>query len=448
MKDDIKIAYSWIGPRGPIPNTDLPNIINFSSVAEGAKNTSERLFSDDVFWKIFLNNEPYSLGSVYDLSGEQIFLYPFQLNWRTTFFNYFYPRDGILEFSHTQGHIIDRVRHGNGYFLLEMAAEAFIRDEHLTLIHGYFSSYNIPMHKILYLTGCMNAVDVYEDWCIQKNIPNDPYHRMRLISYPTARYHLGHRIHETPEPDYDTEVAPEKLFLCWNRRFRLHRSILNVALDKLGLVDRSYYSMGVVDPEFQSQRFIDTLPSDDNNGVLNFFGCTDEVNSLYDITTEDVSRLTAKLPLVIDGETEIGEMCQDTFGKARSFYQNSLVSIVTETNWDIPHLTSTEKSFKPFKEKHPFIIVGVNGALKSMRELGFKTFSDYWDESYDEIKNPHMRLLKIIEVCKYIGSWDTNKIIEFRRSVKTILDHNYFALRDSSTKEIADIISKIVRKEQ
>lgn len=430
MNNDIKVVYSWIGPRGPIPNTDLPNVINFANVTEGAKNTSERFYSDDVFWKIFLNNEPYSLASSYDVPRHAKFLYPYQLNWRTTFFNYFYPRDGLLEFSHTPQHIIDRVKDSNGYFLLECAAEAWIRDEHLKLIHGYFSHYGIPLNKILYLTGCMNAADVYEDWCIEKHIPNDPRHRIKLISYPTARYHLGSRINETPEPEYNTEVVPEKLFLCWNRRFRPHRSILLVALDNAGLVSRSYYSMGKVDPEFQSQRFEDTIPMAHGH--------------LYDITDQDVSRSAEKLPLVIDGETEIGEMCQDTFAKARNFYQNSLVSIVTETNWDIPHLTSTEKSFKPYKEKHPFIIVGVNGALKSMRELGFQTFSEFWDESYDEIKDPHLRLAKIIEVCKEIGSWDNEKILDFRRRVKPIVEHNYNTLKNSSTKAIADIIANII----
>ena len=79
-------------------------------------------------------------------------------------------------------------------------------------------------------------------------------------------------------------------------------------------------------------------------------------------------------------------------------------------------LTLTEKSFKPSKEKHPFIIVGVNGALKSMREFGFQTFSEFWDESYDEEENQMMRLHKIIEVCKDIGNWDKEKILDFKNS--------------------------------
>jgi hypothetical protein len=236
------------------------------------------------------------------------------------------------------------------------------------------------------------------------------------------------------EPEYNSETIPEKLFLCWNRRFRPHRSILTIALDKLGLVDRSYYSMGKVDPEFQTQEFARERYIDFDNG------------NAYNLTNEDLTNVVSKLPLVIDGATEISEMCADKSGNARIFYQNSLISIVTETNWDIPHLTSTEKSFKPFKDKHPFIIVGVNGALKSMRKLGFITFSEFWDESYDEIQDPHMRLIKIIELCNDIGKWDNEKILDFKRRVKPILEHNYIVLKTSSTADIAKQVEEIIAK--
>jgi hypothetical protein len=435
MKDIIKIAYNWIGPRGPIINTELPNIVSFAAVTEGAKNTTDNFWSDDVYWRIFLNNEPFVLGPVFDIKDdEESFVFPFTLMWRTSFFTYFFPSNGILEYSLTPDNIKYKVITGNGYFLLECAAEAWVRPEHLQLIHGYFSYYNIPMNKIIYLTGCMNAQDVYNKWCNQKNIPDAPENRMNLISYPSARYALASHMGNYVEPEYNTEYVPEKLFLCWNRRFRPHRSILIVALDKLGLVDRSYCSMSKFDPEFNSQEF------------KNSFHHLDFSNNVFGITTEHLNNLENKLPLIIDGETEIGEMCADKTGNARTYYQNSLVSIVTETNWELPELTSTEKSFKPFRDKHPFIIVGVNGALKSMRELGFKTFSEFWDESYDEIEDCYLRLAKIIEVCDYIGTWDNEKILDFKRRVKPIVEHNYQALKNSSTSEIAKQVEQIVKK--
>jgi hypothetical protein len=437
MTNSIKITYNWIGPRGPIVNTELPNILGFAAVAEGAHvSGSQSFWPDDIFWRMFLNNEPYSLSSTFDITDKDTFVHPFPLTWRVPFETYFYPGAGILEHSHTPVHIVDKIRNytHHGFILLECAAEAWVRPEQLSRIHIYFSSTGIPLGKIIYLTGCMNGHAVYNKWCDENNIPNDINSRMNIISYPTARYQLAGMINDSPEPEYNSEIVPEKLFLCWNRRFRPHRTLLILSLDKLGLVDRSYYSMGKVDPEFQSQEFTQTTPVDLVNG------------NIYNINTEDMNNLNAKLPLVIDGETSIGNMCADNLGHARKFYQNSLVSLVTETNWELPHLTSTEKSFKPFKEKHPFIIVGSAGAIKSMRELGFKTFSDFWDESYDETDNYNLRLVKIIEVCKEISTWDNEKILDFRRKVKPIVEHNYLMLKNSTARDIADQIKVIIEK--
>ena len=40
--------------------------------------------------------------------------------------------------------------------------------------------------------------------------------------------------------------------------------------------------------------------------------------------------------------------------------------------------------------------------LKKLRELGFKTFGNFWDESYDEIEDKMERLEKVFEVIAYI----------------------------------------------
>jgi hypothetical protein len=233
-------------------------------------------------------------------------------------------------------------------------------------------------------------------------------------------------------PAYDTEKVPEKLFLCWNRRFRPHRTELALALDKAGLVDRSYYSINDKDPEHPSLRFKNTI---------DLFS-----NPELQLTPEDASRLLKKIPLVIDSHTEITQMCEDKGMLAREFYQNSLVSIVTETNYMLPHVTLTEKSFKPAKEKHPFILVGSKGALKSMRDLGYKTFGEFWDESYDDIADHRVRMQKIVEVCKQIGSWNEQQILEFRRKVKPILDHNFELLNRSPSELVSEEIAATVRR--
>ena len=53
--DKIKIVYSWFGPRGPLWNTELPNILTFASYAEGVNPNMEsrNFWVDDVWGKQF-----------------------------------------------------------------------------------------------------------------------------------------------------------------------------------------------------------------------------------------------------------------------------------------------------------------------------------------------------------------------------------------------------------
>lgn len=432
-RSPIKIVYSWIGPKGPIVNTELPNILSFAAVSENAAVNSSKFWADDIYWRVFMHTGNHPLSPAHSLGEHDTFIYPFTLAWRVNFQNYFLNESGILEFSHTPNHIIHQVKHRNGFFLIDCAAEAWVQESHLRVLHAYFTHYNkIPMGKIIYITGCMNVVELYDQWCQRNGIPDDPLHRMIMIPFPVSQSSLAMMIKQSPEPIYDTEKIPEKVFLCWNRRFRPHRTNLALALNKHGLVDRSYYSMNLNDPELNSMTFKNTVDL--------------YSNPMLGLTTKDADNFINKLPLVIDGESEIVQMCGDFNRAAKNFYENSLVSIITETNFDLIELTATEKTWKPAKEKHPFIMVGVTGALSAMREFGFKTFDEFWDESYDEVEDSKIRMHKIIEVCKYIGSWTPEQIIEFKRKVKPIVEHNYKMVQSNTALKVASRIRSEISK--
>lgn len=433
--EKIKIAYSWLGPRGPIWNTELPNVLSFADVSSGGRVHSHLWWADDLWQKLFRkNHDTYELTAGICLNESDMFIFPYSLTWRIPFRSYFMNTTGILEFSHVDGQIIHLVRNWNGFFLIDLSVEAFMEDAQLHALHSYFEYNGIPLNKIIYLTGCMNADDIYQDYCQRYNISDYPTSRVNIISYPSSMQifatHFSHDPHP-PVPEYDTEYVPQNLFLMWNRRYRPHRLELVLALEKLGLVDRCIISMGKNDPENSHNIF-------KNHNHL--------INSDLGFTSEIFEKFANRLPLVIDGETNINKMCEDFDNASRPFYQRSLVSIVTETNFDLNELTLTEKSFKPSKEKHPFIIVGVSGALKVMRDLGFKTFGDFWDESYDSIKDPRERIKAITKVLDDIGSWDDQKIINFKRNVKSILEHNYINLHTHAADYVTKKIENIVRK--
>ena len=433
MSDKIKIAYNWIGPRGPIPNTEVPNILNLASVTEQVSTSSHRFWADNIWPLIFCNNDAFDLSPANYLNDKDVFIYPFTLAWRVPFFNYFYTNSGLFEYSHLPGHVLHQVRNGKGYILIDISAEAWIEPSHLNFMHSYFRANQVPMHKVIYLTGCMNAEQLYDNWLSLQGI-TDPDQKMKLISFPISQDSLAiyFNVYKPKVPEYDTEKVPEKLFLSWNRRFRDHRIAIALSLEYLNLVDRSYVSMGKVDPE---NEYVDVKSTYNSHLTCDYFNVGDPC----------IDRFISKLPLVLDGETDTNKMCQDFEDVNRPYYQNSLVSIVTETNFNAKEVTLTEKSFKPSKEKHPFIIVGAPGTVQALRDMGFRTFNELWDENYDNIPEPRQRMAAIVNVLKYIGSWNNEQIIDFRRKVKPILDHNYETLKIRYSTVIANKVKQYIR---
>lgn len=455
MQEKIKVVYSWIGPRGPLWNTELPNVLSFSSVAENSQVNSPFWWTDDLWNRLFSKRkEAFELypsfaieAEVRNKEGEVIvepdnrpFIFPYSLTWRVEFNNYFNGRTGIFEFSHIGWHLLPLIRNRNGYILIDHSPEAFMGDGHLNAMHGYFGPiHGIPLHKVIYLTGCVNANELYEAYCRRNNIPNNKNSRLTIISYPSS-----HQVFSTQlalgsiEPEYNTEILPDKLFLVWNRRLRKHRLQLALCLEKNNVVDRSYISFAKDDPENPTYSVLGALDTYKNNTNLQ-------------LNNEIVERFKQRLPLVLDGQDNTNKMCEDSnndgeWNATRRFYQNSLISIITETNFDLPELTLTEKSFKPIKEKHPFIILGVPGALKAMREMGFKTFSEFWDESYDTQESPEVRMMQVSFITEQISKWTPEQILDFKRRVKPILEHNYNQLKIPSSKMIIDKIINHVQE--
>lgn len=73
---------------------------------------------------------------------------------------------------------------------------------------------------------------------------------------------------------------------------------------------------------------------------------------------------------------------------------------------------------------HPFIVAGNPGTLSLLREMGFKTFTGFIDESYDEIENPEERGMMVISEVKRLCSLSENEIHEWYLSLLPILTYN------------------------
>jgi hypothetical protein len=65
-------------------------------------------------------------------------------------------------------------------------------------------------------------------------------------------------------------------------------------------------------------------------------------------------------------------------------YPDFFVEIVCETFLSGRSFYPTEKTWRPLICQTPFLMLGPKNFLANLRKLGFKTFSQWWDESYDE----------------------------------------------------------------
>jgi hypothetical protein len=86
-------------------------------------------------------------------------------------------------------------------------------------------------------------------------------------------------------------------------------------------------------------------------------------------------------------------------------YEATDIEVVLETLFDDDRLHLTEKSLRPIACAQPFILAGTHGSLEYLRSYGFKTFGDVWDESYDTIKDPQLRMYAIVDLMNQIANW-------------------------------------------
>jgi hypothetical protein len=104
---------------------------------------------------------------------------------------------------------------------------------------------------------------------------------------------------------------------------------------------------------------------------------------------------------------------------------DSEIYVVTETIAQGRRLHLTEKTFKPICQQMPFILVSTAHSLEYLRSYGFRTFGDFWDESYDIETDDFLRLEKIAEVMKTLQNMPEHQRQRLLKSAQSVVDHNY-----------------------
>ena len=84
----------------------------------------------------------------------------------------------------------------------------------------------------------------------------------------------------------------------------------------------------------------------------------------------------------------------------------------------------TEKICKPIANFLPFVFMSFPGALQVLRDMGFKTFSGFIDESYDHEENTAKRMKMIYAEIEKLCKMDKKQLHDWYWSMEHILIHN------------------------
>ena len=95
----------------------------------------------------------------------------------------------------------------------------------------------------------------------------------------------------------------------------------------------------------------------------------------------------------------------------------------------------TEKTYRNFLYKKPFILLSQYHSLKLVKKLGYKTFSPFIDESYDDIEDNDLRFKTAMNEAMRLINLNDDKFKELMSNINSVLDFNYahlFKRRDES----------------
>jgi hypothetical protein len=201
-----------------------------------------------------------------------------------------------------------------------------------------------------------------------------------------------------------------KNFLCLNRRKRNFRLVTIYNILKSSILNQTLLSKDSILDEQQ---------------IMNLSSWTS--GHQRKISYDELSILLGQARILDEEDFEVNW----AITMPGSLFDSSLISTVSETQYDTFNLTNlfySEKTFKPMMYLQPIFIFGQPGINTYLENLGYRTYNNYFDLSFDTIENPIDRLtaqIKQLEILNdKLNSMSVEKKIEWYLQDRETLEHN------------------------
>lgn len=291
------------------------------------------------------------------------------------------------------------------------------------LYQSFVIDKKIPAENIMLIT---NSADIN----LEIDIVSQKYNLPKLKSMYMTSYEYGAKgdLERYPEDCEITTLVDkeyDKKFLSLNGLWRPHRMLLGSFMKGLKILDKGYVSLNCVPCEFppMDQTFQHMIDWCENN--------IDGKNLLLN-NEQDIK----SLPRMYLDEVTTARPAYTNLSK--SYYENTYFSIVTETlAWSTGSgegntlgRALSEKTFKPILFKHPFMLIAVPGSLQLLRDLGYRTFSECIDESYDNETDDSKRVYMVAKEAERLCNLSDSELKEFLKICRGITNFNFEVLKN------------------
>lgn len=294
-------------------------------------------------------------------------------------------------------------------------------DHQLNMIYAILRKLpEVSPNNVYYFTGALDADKYHEKFCQSFKIKNKIH--INVVNF--WEYNLVK--HSEVNDREHTIGEKKKTFICFNRMLRTHRLALASLLEEKNLIDKSYYSL--FNTGYSENVTFDTVLE------TALTKCKD--NTQKEKIKIGAASLKEKLPLTLTINDPL-ENANYIKNSDLELFNNSYFSLVTETNFfpikmgilsDEGNAFFSEKIFKPMLMKHPFVLVGPAYMLEYLKKIGFRTFSPFINEEYDNEEDNMKRLEMIVSEIERLSNQTVEQWVQWEKEVNEIVEHNYTIL--------------------
>jgi hypothetical protein len=299
------------------------------------------------------------------------------------------------------------------YFVFNISHEPFSDLNFLKEFSKQIKSIGLKESNFIFFVGTSNLLELYPQikemdfiFYFENNLLISSCKKVEDLKI-CPNHKLGYKTEWLKSSDILNKR--KKYFVCPNRNSnKPHRHTLGCFFEAENLWDKLYCSF--LQKYNTKTKFIDGLSKE----LINKFA-------------QALPNFAMKVPIEMDTEN-LKKDEKESFEVTRAFkkeiYTDSYIHIVTETNFS-NDIFPTEKIINPMIVLQPFILFGAPGYLKYIKELGFKTFNGFIDESYDNEYNDGKRFEMICDEIKRLSELSLEEIHNWYISIIIpILEYN------------------------